>query len=133
MARFYFHLQDGGELIPHPEGTELPDCDTAKQEALHSARELLSNAIRAGKPKVPEAFVIADEAGQMLDVVPLAAVLPETFRSGCLPRDVRTLICRWFSAGVVLGGIHEAQGCGIYRRSIGRRYGLAVGSEVWRR
>jgi len=59
----------------------LPDCDTAKQEALHSARELLSNAIGAGKPKVPEAFVIADEAGQMLDVVPLAAVLPETFRS----------------------------------------------------
>src|SRR3954454_23469659 len=73
MARFYFHLQDGGELIPDQEGTDLPDCETPKQEALHSARELLSNAIRTGKPKVPEAFVIADEAGQMLDVVPLAA------------------------------------------------------------
>src|SRR3954447_10813789 len=86
MARFYFHLQDGGELIPDPEGTELPDCETAKQEALHSARELLSNAIRSGKPKVPEAFVIADEAGRMLDVVPLAAVLPATIKKqGVLP------------------------------------------------
>ena len=80
MARFYFHLQDGGELIPDPEGTELPDCDTARQEAFQSARELLANAIKAGKPKVPEAFVIADEAGRMLDVVPLAAVLPMTLK-----------------------------------------------------
>ena len=80
MGRFYFHLQDGGELIPDPEGTELPDCDTARREALYSARELLGNAIKAGRPKVPEAFVIADEAGRTLDVVPLSLVLPETFK-----------------------------------------------------
>ena len=50
----------------------------ADQEAL--PRELLANAIKAGRPKVPEAFVIADEAGQMLDVLPLSPVLPEPFK-----------------------------------------------------
>ena len=80
MARFYFHLQDGGELIPDLEGTDLPNCDAARQEALQSAREILSDAIRAGKPKAPEAFVIADEAGRTLDVVPLSLVLPEPFK-----------------------------------------------------
>jgi hypothetical protein len=43
MGRFYFHLQHGGELLIDPEGTELPDCDVARQEALRSARELLAN------------------------------------------------------------------------------------------
>jgi hypothetical protein len=80
VARFYFHLQQGGELITDPEGTESPDCDTARQEALQSARELLANAIKAGRPKVPEAFVIADEAGRMLDILPLALALPEPFK-----------------------------------------------------
>ena len=80
MGRFYFHLQDGGELIPDLEGTDLPNCDAARQEALQSAREILSDAIRAGKPKTPEAFVIADEAGRMLDILPLAVVLPDRWK-----------------------------------------------------
>jgi hypothetical protein len=50
---------------------------------LLAARDILSHAIKAGKRKVPEAFVIADEAGRKLDVVPLAAVLPPPQLASC--------------------------------------------------
>jgi hypothetical protein len=70
----------GDELIPDDEGTELPDVAAATREALKSARELLAEAIKVGKPKVPDALVIADEAGRTVEVLPLAAVLPEPFK-----------------------------------------------------
>jgi hypothetical protein len=41
---------------------------------------MLADAIKAGKPTVPEALVIAGENGETLEVVPLASVLPEPFR-----------------------------------------------------
>jgi hypothetical protein len=80
MARFYFHLQEADKLHTDPEGTDLPDVDAARQEALLAARDILSNAIKTGRAKVPEAFVIADEAGRKLDVVPMSAVLPEPLK-----------------------------------------------------
>ncbi len=80
MGRFYLHIKDGDEIFPDEEGIELPNIESARKEALQAAREMLSEAIRGGKPKVAEAFVIADKAGRTLEVVPLAAVLPEPFR-----------------------------------------------------
>jgi hypothetical protein len=80
MGRFYFHLRDGAELISDPEGTDLRDAAEAKRMALLSARELLADAIKSGKSRVPEAFVIADEHGQEIDAIPLAAVLPENLK-----------------------------------------------------
>jgi hypothetical protein len=80
MARFYFHLQEADKVHTDPEGTDLPDLSAARREALLAARDILSNAIKAGRAKVPDAFVIADAAGRKLDVVPLAAVLPEPLK-----------------------------------------------------
>jgi hypothetical protein len=80
MGRFYFHLREDGELIPDEEGIDLPDLSAARREAIAAARELLAEAIKDGKPNVPEAFVIADEAGRELDTVPLAVVLPESLK-----------------------------------------------------
>ena len=45
-----------------------------------AAREILAEAIRSGRPKIPDAFVIADEAGRALDTILLAAVLPESLK-----------------------------------------------------
>ena len=81
MARFYFHAQEGDQLHKDQHGTDLPDLSAARQEAILAAREVLCHAIKAGQPKVPEAFVIADEAGRMVDVLPLAAVLPDSLKS----------------------------------------------------
>jgi hypothetical protein len=78
MGRFYFHLRQGDELIPDEEGQDLPDLSDAVHEALVAARELLANAIKSGKDRVPDALVIADEAGP-IQTIPLAIVLPKPF------------------------------------------------------
>jgi len=80
MARFYFHLRAGDELLPDDQGIDLPDVSAARQEAVLAAREILAEAIRSGRPKIPDAFVIADEAGRALDTILLAAVLPESLK-----------------------------------------------------
>jgi hypothetical protein len=80
MGRFYFHLQAGNEVIQDDEGADLPDLSAAQREALLSARELLADAIKTGQREVPEAFVIADEAGQPLSIVPFATVLPNPLK-----------------------------------------------------
>ena len=77
MSRFYFHLQAGGQVVPDDEGTDLPDLSAAQREAIQSAREMLADAIKSGKPEIAEAIVIADEAGRALAVVPFLAVLPK--------------------------------------------------------
>ena len=80
MARFYFHLSEGDQLIIDDVGLDLPNFSAAQREALLDARELLAEAIKSGKPEVPEALVIADEAGQELGTVPLATVLPRPLK-----------------------------------------------------
>jgi hypothetical protein len=80
MARFYFHVREMDQLITDDLGIELPDKSAAVREAQQGARELLANAIRAGKDRVPEAFVIADEQGREIATLPLAAMLPEQLK-----------------------------------------------------
>jgi hypothetical protein len=77
MGRFYFHIRAGDELIPDDEGVDLPDLSAAQREVLLAAREVLAEAIKTGKSEVPDAFVIADEAGQELAIVSLATLLPK--------------------------------------------------------
>ena len=81
MRRFYFHVRMGDELIPDEEGRDLPDLSAALREAQLAARELLADAIKAGKDHVPDAFVIADEAGRSVGTVALATVLPRPLRT----------------------------------------------------
>jgi hypothetical protein len=80
MGRFYLHIKAGGDLHYDEEGVELPSIDAARKEALLSAREMLAGAIKAGKPPVAEALVIADENGRALELVPLSSVLPESLK-----------------------------------------------------
>jgi hypothetical protein len=80
MGRFYLRLKTGNEIIPDDEGSELPDVAAATSEALQAARELLAEAIKAGRAKVPDAILIADEAGRMIEVLPLTAVLPDSLK-----------------------------------------------------
>jgi hypothetical protein len=80
MRRFYFHLRKGDQLIADEEGQDLPDVSPAVCEAKLSARELLAGAVHAGKDDVPDAFVIADEAGRSVCTLPFFNVLPKRFR-----------------------------------------------------
>ena len=78
MGRFYFHLKSAEVVIPDEEGQDLPSLSAAQREALFSAREILANAIRAGRSELPDCFVIADEEGRVLDTILLATVLPKS-------------------------------------------------------
>ena len=69
------NIKDGSGNIPDEEGIDLPDVEAAKREALQCARDMLADAIKAGKPKVPEALEIADET-----VRALLAALPDQLR-----------------------------------------------------
>ena len=80
MGRFYFHLQADDQIVPDDEGVDLPDLSAAQHEAILAARELLAEAIKSGRAEVPEAFVIADEEGRALTIVPFATVLPRPLR-----------------------------------------------------
>jgi stage III sporulation protein SpoIIIAA len=64
-----------------PDGTELPDVAAARREAVLSAREILAEAIMAGREDVPERFLITDEIGELLDTVHTREVLPKMFRT----------------------------------------------------
>ena len=45
MPRYYFHVHDGSTLLDH-EGSELPDLQAARREALQVAKGLLDSADR---------------------------------------------------------------------------------------
>jgi hypothetical protein len=80
MGRFHFHVVEGTELLADVEGAHLRDALEARQMALRSDREILADAIRAGKNRIPKAFVITDEQGRVIETVPFTAALPETFK-----------------------------------------------------
>jgi hypothetical protein len=73
MSQFYFHVID-------VEGAHLRDASEAKQMAIRSAREILAEANRCGKDKMPDALVIADEEGRAIETIPFASVLPDTLK-----------------------------------------------------
>ncbi len=99
MARFFFHLKSGDELITDDDGIDLPGLSEATREALQSAQELLAEAIKAARPTLPEALVVVDDAGQPLLELPLVEVLPEPLLNKIRVHiSVKTLIgllCGW--------------------------------------
>ena len=75
MARYFFHIKDGADLIQDPEGSELATMEDARSQALKSARELWADAIKSGR-SLGAAVVIADEHGGVT-FVPMAEALPK--------------------------------------------------------
>ena len=58
MARYYFHIKDGAELI---KDRKAEWTRSRPVQALGSARELWADAIKSGKALGADAVVIADE------------------------------------------------------------------------
>ena len=75
MARYYFHIKTGADLIKDEDGSEHATADEARLKAVQTARELWADAIKAGKPLGADAIVLADEKGQ-LTFVPMSEALP---------------------------------------------------------
>jgi hypothetical protein len=77
MRHFYFHVLAGAELLCDDQGQDLPDLAAAQHEAELAGREIIAGAIKAGREDIPEAFLIADELGVQIDIVPIATVWPK--------------------------------------------------------
>lgn len=75
MQTFYFHVRDGDALIEDPDGSDLPDLEAARAEALLAAREAVAEALRAGRAVDGRRFEIADDAGRVLASVGFRDVL----------------------------------------------------------
>src|ERR1044071_2333633 len=59
MPHFYFHLCDG-ESITDPVGKELPDLDAVQDEAVRSARLMISANVLEGRLNLGWRFDIRD-------------------------------------------------------------------------
>ena len=75
MPRFFLHVRDADELFEDLEGGDLADLDAARSEASAAAREIVAEALRAGKPADGRRFEIADGAGRVLATVRFRDVL----------------------------------------------------------
>ena len=69
MARFFFHVRDGGDISRDTEGQELPDLDAACQEALNTNREMLGESLLHGGSLDNRQIEVANEQDEVLAVL----------------------------------------------------------------
>jgi hypothetical protein len=75
MPRYFFHFPKPYEAIDE-EGLDLPDEQAALKEAVAAARELVAEAIKAGRNLTPKQIVVADATGREVAAVNLKDMLP---------------------------------------------------------
>jgi len=64
MAQYFFHLQNRTKTMRDSEGVDLMNLDEVREEAMQSAREIMSEQILKGKAPNDCAFIIEDENGK---------------------------------------------------------------------
>lgn len=68
MARFFYHLRDGGEH-PDLEGVDLPNLHEARVVALKHAGEILQKSAQGGPFAKEWTMTVVDERGLSLYVL----------------------------------------------------------------
>jgi hypothetical protein len=76
MPPFYLHCGHNGVLAEDPDGSDLPDIEAARQEALAAARDLWAMAIVKGIDLSDDHFVVADDKGEHVLDLPFTEALP---------------------------------------------------------
>lgn len=77
MPVFYLNVVDGELGVRDPEGADLLDVAAAVDLAIASAREIMADRLRAGKPLgLKQRFDIEDENGSPVASVTFADALP---------------------------------------------------------
>jgi hypothetical protein len=79
VARYYFHLKTGSEILRDEEGDDLPSQEDARATAVRAARELVANAIKAGRIPDVDAVLIEDENGNATSL-PIEHAIPQWSR-----------------------------------------------------
>ena len=66
MPTFFFHLATPDGLVPDDRGTELPNVDAARNEAIASARAIIADSLREGGNVDGYAFTVRDHRGEQV-------------------------------------------------------------------
>jgi hypothetical protein len=77
VPRYFLHIDNLGI---DPEGTELPDLEVARHEAMLAGREMLAEWIRHGREDVATRIIITDVHSKVLAVVRMRDLLPRALR-----------------------------------------------------
>lgn len=73
---YFIHVITDNERIIDPEGASFPDLEEAKNEASQSARDLMAEELRCGRPVPLDWRVqIADEFGVVVNTIKFATLL----------------------------------------------------------
>lgn len=64
MPIYFFHITEGEEYIPDPQGLEQPNLAAAQQEASYSASGLIAEAVRAGVCDYQGRLDVENERGE---------------------------------------------------------------------
>ena len=68
MAMFYFHVDCDGQRTEAEESVELSDVEVACNVAVTAAAEIAADDLKAGRHKVHQVVVVADDSGELLSV-----------------------------------------------------------------
>lgn len=90
MPNFYLHLELEGRLVEDPDGSELPDLNAARAEALAAARDLWAAAIIKGEDLSDRRFIIFDEHGTEHVAFAFIDALPEGLRKRFAAASLRS-------------------------------------------
>jgi hypothetical protein len=77
MPRYFFNIVDDDRTIVDSQGVELADLDEVRQEAVTSARELMSERVLRGQTPNGRRFVVTDEAGMVIAQIPFKDAMEE--------------------------------------------------------
>lgn len=69
--RYFLHIRSHDGVVRDLEGAEYSDLEAARQDAIKSARELLSEMLRRGEVVNGRTIEICDEEGRVRDTVSL--------------------------------------------------------------
>lgn len=75
MPRYRFDLSLSGDLLPDPDGRDLPDADAAWEVARRLARDLLRADLGPALNPLACLVVVRDEAGETVLEFPFAEAI----------------------------------------------------------
>jgi len=75
MSRYFFDLDEDGDVTADHEGRELPDVAAARDQAIREARALLSSDVSHGKLRLDSRIRVREAGGAEVLAVNFAEAL----------------------------------------------------------
>jgi hypothetical protein len=67
MTQYFFHIKEGDEVLHDMEGSDHPDLQAARGEAIEGIRQIVGDAVMFGSPlRLDREMHVADDAGDTL-------------------------------------------------------------------